>query len=32
VKVTTEEREVPRIPHTPEAIRDRFRASLELAS
>jgi sulfopyruvate decarboxylase subunit beta len=32
VKVTTEEHEVPRIPHTPEAIRDRFRASLDVAS
>ena len=28
VKVTAEETEVPRIPHTPEAIRDRFRASV----
>jgi phosphonopyruvate decarboxylase len=28
VKVTAEEREVPRIPHAPEAIRDRFRASV----
>jgi phosphonopyruvate decarboxylase len=28
VKVTTEEAEVPRIPHPPEAIRDRFRQSL----
>lgn len=27
-KVTTEEAEVPRIPYTPEALRDRFRASL----
>ena len=27
-KVTTEEAEVPRIPHAPAAIRDRFRASL----
>jgi phosphonopyruvate decarboxylase len=30
-KVTTEEAEVPRIPHTPEAIRDRFRTSLRSA-
>jgi len=28
VKVTTEEADVPRIPHTPEAIRDRFRRSV----
>ena len=28
VKVTAEETEVPRIPHSPEAIRDRFRASV----
>ena len=28
VKVTTEETEVPRIPHAPAAIRDRFRASI----
>jgi phosphonopyruvate decarboxylase/sulfopyruvate decarboxylase subunit beta len=28
VKTTTEEAEVPRIPHTPAEIRDRFRASL----
>ena len=28
VKVTTDEGEVPRIPHTPEAMRDRFRMSL----
>jgi sulfopyruvate decarboxylase subunit beta len=32
VKVTTEEQEVPRIPHTPTAMRDRFRASLAGAS
>jgi len=28
-KVTTEEAEVPRIPHTPRAIRDRFRKAVE---
>jgi thiamine pyrophosphate-dependent acetolactate synthase large subunit-like protein len=28
VKVTTEEADVPRIPHSPAAIRDRFRESL----
>jgi hypothetical protein len=28
VKVTDEEARVPRIPHPPEAIRDRFRASV----
>src|SRR5712691_6527199 len=28
VKVTTEEADVPRIPHTPETIRDRFRRSV----
>ena len=28
VKVTTEEADAPRIPHTPEAIRDRFRRSV----
>jgi len=27
VKVTTEESEVPRIPYTPAALRDRFRAA-----
>jgi thiamine pyrophosphate-dependent acetolactate synthase large subunit-like protein len=31
-KVTTEEAEVPRIPHAPAAIRDRFRASLRGAA
>ena len=31
VKVTTEEADVPRIPHTPEAIRDRFRQSVAAA-
>ena len=31
VKVTTEETEVPRIPYTPTAMRDRFRAALEPA-
>jgi phosphonopyruvate decarboxylase/sulfopyruvate decarboxylase subunit beta len=29
VKVTTEEADVPRIPHTPHAIRDRFRAAVQ---
>jgi thiamine pyrophosphate-dependent acetolactate synthase large subunit-like protein len=28
VKVTREEADVPRIPHTPPALRDRFRAAL----
>jgi len=32
VKVTTEEHEVPRIPHTPEAMRDRFRRALGTAT
>ena len=31
VKVTSEEAEVPRIPYTPTAMRDRFRAALEPA-
>ena len=31
VKTTAAEADVPRIPHTPAAIRDRFRASLETA-
>lgn len=31
VKVTTEEADVPRIPHTPEAIRNRFQQSLAAA-
>jgi hypothetical protein len=30
VKVTTEEADVPRIPHSPTAIRDRFRAGIGL--
>jgi len=29
VKVTTEEADVPRIPHTPHALRDRFRTAME---
>jgi phosphonopyruvate decarboxylase len=31
VKVTAEETEAPRIPHSPEAIRDRFRAGVQAA-
>jgi thiamine pyrophosphate-dependent acetolactate synthase large subunit-like protein len=31
VKVTTEEADAPRIPHAPEAIRDRFRRSVATA-